>query len=26
MSALNDLMRELSRFFSNADWKEMELI
>jgi HD-like signal output (HDOD) protein len=26
MSALNELMRELSRFFSNADWKEVELI
>ncbi|MGA7813378.1 HDOD domain-containing protein [Caballeronia sp.] len=26
MAALNELMRELSRFFKNADWKEVELI
>ena len=26
MAALNELMRELSRFFSNADWKEVELL
>ncbi len=26
MSALNELMRELSRFFSNAGWKEVELL
>jgi hypothetical protein len=26
MASLNELMRELSRFFTNADWKEMELI
>ncbi|SAK74022.1 putative signal transduction protein [Caballeronia arationis] len=26
MSALNELTRELSRFFSSADWKEVELL
>ncbi|SAL45339.1 HDOD domain-containing protein [Caballeronia telluris] len=26
MGALNELTRELSRFFSNADWKEVELL
>jgi len=26
MGALNELTRELSRFFSSADWKEVELI
>ena len=26
MSAFNELTRELSRFFANADWKEVELI
>lgn len=26
MAALNELMRELSRFFSDADWKEVEMI
>jgi HD-like signal output (HDOD) protein len=26
MSVLNELTRELSRFFSNADWKEVELL
>lgn len=26
MTKLNELMRELSRFFANADWKEVELI
>jgi HD-like signal output (HDOD) protein len=26
MASLNELMRELSRFFANADWKELELL
>jgi HD-like signal output (HDOD) protein len=26
MSALNELTRELGRFFANADWKEVELL